>query len=143
MSRLCFGALVLGSMIAFAAALRAEEIDEFDVETSSPVNQARPQARDDSWYYQPSTEPTTQRPNPRLIIQQKAMTRGQQRADRLASLAWYGMSNGRPTAAPLPYCTALYSPAWQSPYGSGFSWRQGQPTYIVTGQSTQSTVITR
>jgi len=136
MSRLYFGALLWGSLMMIGVVTRAEEIDEFAVEASSPVNQNRPQARDDTWYYHPSTEPAVYKPTPRQIVQQRAMARGQRRANRLASLAWYGMDNGRPTAAAIPFCTPLYSPAWQSPYGSGFSWRQGQPTYIVTGRPT-------
>jgi hypothetical protein len=141
MSRLFFGAmflgaLLLGSLTTIGAATRAEEIEEFDVEASSPVNQDRPQARDDSWYYQPSTEPTVYKPNPRQIHQQRAMAHGQQRADRLAASAWYGMVNGRPTAASTPFCSPLYSPAWQSPYRNGLSWRQGSPIYVVTGRPT-------
>jgi hypothetical protein len=141
MSRLFFGALVLGSLVSFSActvsAARAEEIDEFDVETTtaSPVNPTRPQAREDSWYYNPSTEQAAAKTNPRQIIQAKAMARGQQRADRLAALNWYGMYNGRPTAQSTPFCNAAYSPTWRAPYGSGFSWRQGPTTYIVTGDN--------
>ena len=141
MSRLFLGALVLGSLMMVGAATRADEVEEFDVETNtveagSPVNPNRPAARDDSWYYHPTTEPTVYKPNPTQIIQQKAMARGQQRADRLASMAWYGMYNGRPTAASTPFCSPLYGPAWQSPYRNGLSWRQGSPTYIVTGRPT-------
>jgi hypothetical protein len=109
--------------------VRADE-EDFDVEVSSPVNQQRSQGRDESWYYQPSTEPTTYQPNPKAIIHQKALARSQQRSDRLAALNWYGMSNGRPTAAPTPF-TSLYSPAWQTPGGRPFAWySNGRPTYI-------------
>ena len=134
MSRLLFGALVLGSSMMLAAAVRAEEVEQFAVEASSPVNPNRPPVHDDSWYYHPTTEPTSHQPNPEQIIQAKAMARSQQRSSRLASSAWYGMSNGRPIAVATPFCSPVYSPAWQSPYGGGFSWRQGQPTYIVTGR---------
>lgn len=132
-----FGAVLLGSLCMFGGVARGEEmeLDEIDVEaTSSPVNQARPQARDDSWYYQPQQETAAPKVNPRLIAQQRAMARGQQRDARLASMNWYGYSNSRPTAAPIAFCTPLYGPAWQSPYGAGFSWRMGQPTYIVTSR---------
>jgi hypothetical protein len=129
MSRLFFGALLLGSLMTFGAATRAEEVDELEIDASSPVNQARPQARDDSWYYHPSTEPTVYKPNPKLIVQQKALVRSQQRADRIAAMDWYGMSNSRPTAQPTPFCS-MYSPAWQSGTGRPFSWNQGRPTYI-------------
>jgi hypothetical protein len=132
-----FGAVLVGALCMFGGAARGEEmeLDEIDVEaTNSPVNPARPQGRDDSWYYQPQQEATAAKPNPRLIAQQRAMARGQQRDARLASMNWYGYSNSRPTAAPIAFCTPLYGPAWQSPYGAGFSWRMGQPTYIVTNR---------
>ena len=131
MSRLFLGALLVGSFFVFSASARAdEEVDEFDGEVSSPVNQDRPQVRNDSWYYQPSNQPSSYQPNPKAIIHQKAMAHGQQRSDRLAALRWYGMSNSRPTAAPTPFCT-LYSPAWQSPNGKPFVWYAGRPTYII------------
>jgi hypothetical protein len=137
--RRILGAVLVGSLLVATCAARAQqvEVDEFEAEaTSSPVNQARPQARDDSWYYQPQQETKPTKPKPLDIVQQRAMIRGQQRDARLASMAWYGISNARPTAAPLPYCTPLYGPAWQSPYGAGFSWRMGHPTYIVTSRPT-------
>lgn len=135
--------LVVGLLVAVGGIASADEIavDEFDVEASaSPLNQARPQARDDSWYYNPQQDATTPAPARRTIAQERAIARGNQRSARMASMAWYGMYNGRPTAAPIPFCTPLYGPAWQSPYGAGFSWRMGQPTYIVT---TPSTTIVR
>jgi hypothetical protein len=136
MTRLLLGAWLLGSIWMFGAAARAQEVEQFDVETSSPVNPNRPPARQESWYYHPTTEPTVTKPDPMQIIQQKAMARSQQRADRLASMAWYGMYNGRPTAAATPFCSPLYGPAWQSPYRNGLSWRPGTPIYIVTGRPT-------
>jgi hypothetical protein len=129
MSRLFIGALVLGSLFAWGATTRADEVEELDVRTSSPVNQNRAPERDDSWYYHPSNEPTVYKPNPQQIVQQKAMVRGQQRADRLASLDWYGRYNGRPTAAPTPFCSQ-YSPTWQSPGGKPFVWYPARPVYI-------------
>jgi len=83
--------------------------------------------RDESLYYQ---QPTY-RPDTRAIIHQKAQTRAHQRQSRLASLSWYGMSNGRPTAAPTPF-TSLYSPVWQMPGGRPFAWHtRTWPTYVV------------
>jgi hypothetical protein len=136
MSRLFLGALILGSLLVFAAAARADESDDFHADANSPVNQSRPPAHDESWYYHPAPEPAAYKPNPQQICQQRAMAYGQQRSNRLAALSWYGMSNARPTVAPLPYCVPLYSPAWESPYRAGFSWRQGAATYIVSGRPT-------
>lgn len=137
--RRILGAMLVSSLCVWGGIARGEEmeLDEIGVEaTNSPVNQARPQARDDSWYYQPQQETKPIKPDPRAIAQQRAMIRGAQRDARLASMAWYGLSNGRPTAAPIAFCTPLYGPAWQSPYGAGFSWRMGHPTYIVTSRPT-------
>ena len=83
--------------------------------------------RDQSLYYQ---QPTSYRPDTRAIIHQKAQTRAYQRQARLASLNWYGMSNGRPIAAPTPF-TSLYSPVWQMPGGRPFAWHTSRwPTYV-------------
>jgi hypothetical protein len=48
----------------------------------------------------------------------------------LASLAWYGMFNGRPMASPTPF-TSMYSPTWQQPGGRPFAWyASSRPTYV-------------
>jgi hypothetical protein len=144
MSRLFLGSLFLGSLLlggsllSLGAAARADEIEEFGVETSSPVNQQRPEPRDESWYYHPTTEPTAYKPNPTQLVQQRAMARAAQRDARLASSAWYGVYNGRPTTAATPFCSPLYSPMWQSPNRNGMSWRPSAPVYIVTGRPTYS-----
>jgi hypothetical protein len=130
MARSFIAALLFSSLVVIAAPARAEVDEVLDVDVSSPVNQNRSQARDDSWYYQPSNEPTTYRPDPKMIAQQRAMAYGQQRASRIAALNWYGMSNSRPTASPTPF-TTMYSPAWQSPGGRPFAWFPGRPTYII------------
>jgi hypothetical protein len=83
--------------------------------------------RDESWYY---TQPSY-RPNPRAIIHAKAQTRAAQRQTRLASMAWYGMSNSRPTGAPTPF-TSRYSPVWEVPGGRPFTWHDRTwPTYVL------------
>lgn len=74
--------------------------------------------RGESWSYEQNYP---ERPDPRAIIQQKAMIRAQQRMDRMASMQWYGMSNARPTASATPFM-GMYSPAWQVPGGRPFGW---------------------
>jgi hypothetical protein len=136
MSRYFFGLLMFAALAIPTAARAAEEIDEFEVDTASPVNPDRPQPRDESWYYHPTTESTEYKPNPTQIMQQRAYARGQQRDSRLASCNWYGVQNGRPTAAATPFTSPLYSAQWQSPYRNGLSWRPSAPVYIVTGRPT-------
>jgi hypothetical protein len=87
---------------------------------------AEVEPRDDSWYREQSVKPDT-----KTIIQQKAMVRGQQRADRMASMQWYGMSNSRPQAASTPFSTR-YSPAWEMPGGKPYSWYpNSRPGYVL------------
>lgn len=82
--------------------------------------------RDQSWYSQQVAEDL---PSPRQLIFHKAQARAAQRNARMTSMAWYGMSNARPTAAPTPFMT-LYSPVWQQPGGRPFAWYTANwPTY--------------
>jgi hypothetical protein len=77
---------------------------------------------DDTTYEQSLyREPPSTKPSPQAIVQQKAMLRADQRQARLASSAWYGMSNSRPNGATTPF-TSRYSPMWEMPGGRPFSW---------------------
>ena len=114
----CFLAVMVGLCLGAFSPLAAQEYGD-----RAPLDEER----DESLYYQ---QPTY-RPDTRAIIHQKAQTRAYQRQSRLASMSWYGMSNGRPTAAPTPFMT-LYSPVWQMPGGRPFAWHtRTWPTYVV------------
>jgi hypothetical protein len=118
MSQFLIPAVLAGLMLVTSGPTWADEPDD-----RSSVHQDLEQ----SWYYQPST---SYQPNPRAIVHHKAMARAQQRAYRLASMNWYGMSNLRPTASPTPF-TTLYSPVWQTPGGRPYAWyTSGRPTYV-------------
>jgi hypothetical protein len=95
--------------------------------------EATPPADDDvseSWYSN-NYKPPEYQPNPRAIVHERAFARANQRNARLASLAWYGMFNGRPMAAPTPF-TSMYSPTWQQPGGRPFAWyTSNTPTYVI------------
>lgn len=92
------------------------------------VRTVRNDESETSWYQY--DEPTEYRPDPRAIVQQKAMLRAERRQSRLAAMKWYGMSNLRPTAAATPFCS-VYSPTWQMPGGRPFAWYASQrPIYV-------------
>jgi hypothetical protein len=123
MSRIIPRAALAAVMLAICLPLAAAE-DRGDAGPAA----ATP---DQSWYYD---QPTTYQPNARQIVQQKAMARGQQRQFRLASMAWYGMSNSRPAAGCTPFMT-LYSPTWQMPGGRPFGWFTGErPVFVFWGR---------
>lgn len=106
--------LLTGIVLAGARGVSAQEFELPQPMTSHDVSDsvATP-------YVQP-VAPTPETPA-RSIHQQNAIARGQQRQARLASMAWYGMSNSRPTASATPFAT-MYSPAWQMPGGRPFAW---------------------
>jgi hypothetical protein len=69
----------------------------------------------------------------RATFQQKAEQRAQQRQDRLATSAWYGISNSRPTGTATPF-TARYGNVWEMPGNRPYSWTPtwARPTYVFT-----------
>jgi hypothetical protein len=116
--------LVLGFSLAAGPPLAAQDFD-----TQTPVVDVR---ADDSQYTSSTyTAPPAYEPNPRFIVQQNAQTRAQQRQLRLSSMAWYGMSNSRPTASPTPFASR-YSPVWEMPGGRPYAWFTfNRPTYLI------------
>jgi hypothetical protein len=67
----------------------------------------------------------------RAIVQQKAEARSAQRMDRMATSAWYGVSNSRPSATSTPF-TARYGSVWEMPGGRPYSWypAYARPNYV-------------
>lgn len=116
--------LLAGLSLATSRPLAAQGFD-----TDPPVVDVR---TDQSNYSPQSyTPPADYEPNARAIVQQNAQIHAQQRQLRMSSMAWYGMSNSRPTASPTPF-TSLYSPVWQMPGGRPFAWYTGnRPTYLI------------
>ncbi len=79
-----------------------------------------------SWYREQSPKPDTL-----AIVQQKAQVRAQQRMDRMASMAWYGMSNSRPQGSTTPFM-GRYGPVWEMPGGKPYSWYPYvRPGYVM------------
>jgi hypothetical protein len=60
------------------------------------------------------------RDEPKQNAKRAAMVKAEQRRARLASQAWYGVSNLRPIANPFPI-TSSYSPHWSGGYND-FTW---------------------
>jgi hypothetical protein len=76
------------------------------------ISMSELKATPEMWFY----EQELQRYNdPKLAVRRKAEFRTAQRERRLASMAWFGMSNSRPMASPTPVM-GTYSPMWSSNY---------------------------
>jgi hypothetical protein len=85
-------------------------------------------SQEQSWNREQKTNP---RQDARAIVQQKAQARAQQRSDRLANSAWYGISNGRPSGSSTPF-TSRYGSLWEMPGGRPYSWypAYARPNYV-------------
>ncbi len=70
----------------------------------------------------------------RALVQKKAQARAEQRNDRLASSAWYGISNSRPSGSATPF-TSRYGSRWEMPGGRPYSWYPAytRPNYVFMG----------
>ena len=114
---------VFGLSFAASCPLAAQNFD-----TNAPVADVRTGESD----YQPANyAPQNYEPSPRMIVQQNAQIRAQQRQLRMSSMAWYGMSNSRPTVSPTPFA-GRYSPVWEMPGGRPFAWYNwNRPTYLI------------
>lgn len=89
---------------------------------------ANEQPKEQSWY----REQQNVKPTPTEIVQQKAQIRAQQRMDRMGSMAWYGISNSRPTGGTTPFMSR-YAPMWEMPGGRPFAWYPySRPGYVMT-----------
>jgi len=122
MWKVSFGAIVVGLSLTICS---ASSFGAGDFSTASNGN--NDDSHDQSWY----REQAASKPDPKANVQQKAAIRAQQRMDRMASMEWYGMSNSRPLASPTPYMTR-YSPLWESPGVTPFSWYpQSRPGYVI------------
>ena len=112
--------VVAGLLITLGTSASGDELD------APPILNERSEAD----YYQPPV-PQRYEPDTGAIVRQKAMVRGEQRAARLASSTWYGISNSRPTTAATPF-TSRYGHVWEMPGGRPYSWYPiWQPTYVV------------
>jgi hypothetical protein len=95
--------------------------------TSGPVTP-------EMWFYMQEYQRYQQ---PKEAVRRKAEIRATQRQNRLEAQRWFGFSNLRPVANPIPFYSS-YSPAWIGNPWSPYSWfGNGQPyvTYHTASRS--------
>jgi hypothetical protein len=91
-----------------------------DVSPTSATVQQTPEM----WFYE---QERTLHQDPKVAVRRKAELRGAQRADRIASMEWFGMSNSRPSACPVPIM-GTYSPTWTANGPNPSHWHVGRDT---------------
>ena len=85
---------------AAAATLRRDAAPELAMTGQTP----------EMWFYE---QERNRWEDPQEAVRRNAEYRAAQRAYRMASMQWYGMSNSRPQASVSPH-TSSYSPTWGS-----------------------------
>jgi hypothetical protein len=70
--------------------------------------------------------------DPVLAIRHRAEFTAWQRRQRLASTAWYGYSNSRPSWHPTPFMSGTFAPAWTgNDYLDRYRWNTAPPPVVV------------
>ena len=108
---LWMGILVFGSILLGAGAVRlsAQEPVALEQPQADPGLSAHsPAVPTDLWLYMNEQR---RHDDPQQAVRRKAGLKAEQRAERMAAMKWYGLSNSRPTASPIP-SMGIYSPTW-------------------------------
>ena len=69
--------------------------------------------------------------DPQMAVRRKAEERAAQRTHRIAARKWFGLSNSRPSASPVPVM-GTYSPFWAGNDRDPHRWNGVGPTVIIT-----------
>jgi hypothetical protein len=95
----------------------------------TPMNtDTEEESHEQSWNRE---QKSSQKQEARALVLQKAEARAEQRNDRLASSAWYGISNSRPSGNSTPFMSR-YGSSWEMPGGRPYSWNPpySRPNYV-------------
>lgn len=73
------------------------------------VSQTQLTATPEMWLYE---QEWRRYEDPKLAVRLKAEQRAGARAGRLTAMKWFGLSNQRPSGAPVPFMVNTASPSW-------------------------------
>lgn len=126
--------LVLASVasLALAASAFAQEVNEG--KEPAPADAVRHVAREPHAEKIPELNPSQVTPelylymhdlrrhdDPQQAVRRKAEARAAARESRITAMKWYGMSNARPQANPVPFM-GTYSPTWVGSRNERYDW---------------------
>jgi hypothetical protein len=129
MSKLFWMGVVLIGVTRLAQAQGPAPARDLRRDAPAPVTQppAAISPTPEMWFYE---QERTRYEDPKDAVRRKAEARSTQRASRMASLKWYGMSNSRPAASTTPYFGS-YAPHWSASGLDPNRWRAAAPTTVV------------
>ena len=120
------------SCSSISATMAWAQDDPFDVveATAAEATVGLPssgQVTPEMWFYMQEYQ---RYQKPKEAVRRKAQIRATQRQNRLEAQRWFGVSNLRPVANPIPFYGS-YSPSWVGNGWNPYSWSAyGQP-YVV------------
>jgi len=131
MQRTLFVLGILAVSFGITSSSQAQRVAKSDPTDLFPRFSSDSNITPEMWFYM---EEYRRYQSPKEAVRKKAQMRSQQRANRLAAQRWFGFSNLRPQASPVPQM-GTYSPSWQGNSWNPYGWSGvGQPvtTYYVT-----------
>jgi hypothetical protein len=81
-------------------------------------NLSTPNVTPELWLY---SQEMRRHDDPAQAVRRRAELRADQRSQRLAALKWFGLSNSRPQASPVPLM-GVYSPTWVGNGPNRYDW---------------------
>ena len=129
--------LLLASMLALicTATVRAQDKkdsrdlrrDNGPTTTTTTSRQGAVSATPEMWLYE---QERSRYEDPKGAVRRQAEYRSTQRQMRLASSRWFGISNARPMASPVPYYGS-YSPMWVGNTADPYQWNTVGSTAVI------------
>lgn len=109
-------------VLAGAATATAQQTQSpFDqVNSASPETTVTRTQTPEMWFYE---QERSRHDDPAQAVRRNAERRAQQRAERLASQKWFGISNSRPIVNPTPSMGGMLAPTWGSNTYDPNRWR--------------------
>ena len=93
----------------------------------APPTLSAPQVTPELWVY---SQEQRRHDDPALAVRRKAELKADQRLARLAAQKWYGLSNSRPEANPIPFM-GQYSPSWVGNGWNRYDWYDVGPSVTL------------
>ena len=127
MNRLLWAAIVVGSAISTAYAQEPTPAAPAAVQQADP-HSSMANLTPEMWLYMQQLE---RHDDPKMAVRRKAEERAAQRTHRIAARKWFGLSNSRPSAGPIPVM-GTYSPFWSGNDSDPNRWNGIGPSVIIT-----------
>lgn len=127
MKRLLWAAVVLGSAVSSTVGQDPTPAPRIAVQQAEQ-HPSMANLTPELWLYMQQLQ---RHDDPQMAVRRKAEERAAQRTHRIASRKWFGLSNSRPSASPIPVM-GTYSPFWAGNASDPNRWNGVGPAIIIT-----------